>query len=408
MNEAALGAGAAPSGWLSIERPSPILTDMNSINTAINAAPNQVRRFILENQPVRGYWVELDSAWQALRAHQHYSPVVQNLLGEAVSASVLLAATLKFEGTLTLQLEGKGDLRLLVAQCTNDFRVRAVARLREEVTDSAPASTDAAPGASGDRSASGAARPEGQARSAEDASSAQLGEPREVVSGVFDLGPRADGLDPFLVFPKAVDALAAAAFRELVGENGRVIVTIEGGDTGMRYQGIVPLDGDSLGACLESYFASSEQLPTRLQLAANNERTVGLLLQKLPEPGGVEMEADSASALAWHDAERGIAAIRPADLVGASLQPLLEERFGQRDVRVFKGSPVEFSCRCSPARVAGLLRSLGAEEVKDVLREQGAVEVTCEFCQRPYKFDAFAVEQLFAPGATPDVGQSVH
>jgi molecular chaperone Hsp33 len=367
---------------------------MNSINTAINAAPNQVRRFILENQPVRGYWVELDSAWQALRAHQHYSPVVQNLLGEAVSASVLLAATLKFEGTLTLQVEGKGDLRLLVAQCTNDFRVRAVARLSEEAAEAAPKGADAV-GDSADAELS-------------DASSTQTGESREVASGVFDLGPRADGSDPFLVFPKAVDALAAAAFRELVGENGRVIVTIEGGDTGMRYQGIVPLDGDSLSACLESYFASSEQLPTRLQLAANNDRTVGLLLQKLPEPGGVEMEEDSPSALAWQDAERGIAAIRPAALLGTSLQLLLEERFGQRDVRVFKGSAVEFSCRCSPARVAGLLRSLGAEEVKDVLREQGAVEVTCEFCQRPYKFDAFAVEQLFAPGATPDVGQSVH
>jgi len=381
---------------------------MNSINTAINAAPNQVRRFILENQPVRGYWVELDSAWQALRAHQHYSPVVQNLLGEAVSASVLLAATLKFEGTLTLQLEGKGDLRLLVAQCTNDFRVRAVARLREEVSDAAPGSAEAATGGSSERSAGGTARSAAEARDGEGASSARLAERREVVSGVFDLGPRAEGADPFLVFPKAVDALTAAAFRELVGENGRVIVTIEGGDSGMRYQGIVPLDGDSLSACLESYFASSEQLPTRLQLAANNDRTVGLLLQKLPEPGGVEMEPDSPSAVAWHDAERGIAAIRPADLVGASLQPLLEERFGQRDVRVFTGSAVEFSCRCSPARVAGLLRSLGAEEVKDVLREQGAVEVTCEFCQRPYKFDAFAVEQLFAPGATPDVGQSVH
>jgi molecular chaperone Hsp33 len=227
-------------------------------------------------------------------------------------------------------------------------------------------------------------------------------------AGIFDLGARADGMDAFAILPKVADALSAASFRQLVGENGRVIVTIEGGDNGMRYQGIVPLDGDSLAECLESYFASSEQLPTRLRLAANGDRTVGLLLQKLPEPGGVDMEEGSPSAVAWRDAERGIAAIRAADLVGASLQPLLEERFGQRDVRVFKGASVEFSCRCSQARVAGLLRSLGVEEVRDVLREQGAVEVTCEFCQRPYKFDAFAVEQLFAPGATPDVGQSVH
>src|SRR5687767_15848917 len=111
--------------------------------TTISVAPNQVRRFIIENQPVRGYWVDLDSAWQSLRAHQHYARPVQDLLGEAVSASVLLAATLKFEGTLTLQLEGKGDLRLLVAQCSNDFRVRAVARLTDE-TGSSSASEDEA------------------------------------------------------------------------------------------------------------------------------------------------------------------------------------------------------------------------------------------------------------------------
>ena len=363
---------------------------MNSINTAINVAPNEVRRFTLENQPVRGYWVDLASAWQALRAHQHYTPAVQNLLGEAVSASVLLAATLKFEGTLTLQLEGKGEVRLLVAQCSNDFKVRAVARLSEEAAASTPSTAP--------ESEAGDSGPEESAQS----------ESRTSVSGVFDLGPRAEGASPFAIFPKAADALAAASFRQLVGDSGRVIVTIEGGNNGMRYQGIVPLNGDSLAECLESYFASSEQLPTRVRLAANGDRTVGLLLQKLPEPGGAEMEEGSPSAVAWHDAERGIAAVRPGDLVGASLQPLLEERFGQRDVRVFKGAPVEFSCRCSQARVAGLLRSLGADEVRDVLREQGAVEVTCEFCQHPYKFDAFAVEQLFAPGATPDAGQSVH
>src|SRR5262245_2166598 len=244
---------------------------MTSNTPAINAAPNEVRRFILENQPVRGYWVDLDSAWQSLRAHQHYTPAVQNLLGEAVSASVLLAATLKFEGTLTLQLEGKGDVRLLVAQCSNDFKVRAVARLSEEASAAGDAAA-AQPGRSGSAQSETVASAAGES-----------GEGREVFSGVFDLGPRAGGSDTFAILPKAADALAAASFRQLVGENGRVIVTIEGGDSGMRYQGIVPLDGNSLAECLESYFASSEQLPTRLRLAANDDRTVGLLLQKLPE-----------------------------------------------------------------------------------------------------------------------------
>ena len=385
--------------------PSPILVRMNSPIRAIGAAPNEVRRFIIEDQPVRGYWVDLDSAWQSLRAHQHYPRPVQDLLGEAVSASVLLAATLKFEGTLTLQLEGRGDLRLLVAQCSNDFRVRAVARMNETASD------DSVDDDSDDESEDDDDVDAADFSEAGDTDvAADTGE--GAVPGVFDLGPGAPGLELFASFPKATDALSAAAFRKLVGQDGRVIVTIEGGDSGarngVRYQGIVPLTGDSLADCLETYFASSEQLPTRVRLAANDKRTVGLLVQKLPEPGGVEAEEGSPSAEAWQDAERGIAAVRLDSLVAASLQSVLEESFGHRDMRVFQGSPVEFSCRCSPARVAGLLRSLGADEVRDVLREQGAVEVTCEFCQRPYKFDAFAVEQLFAPGATPEGPHSLH
>jgi molecular chaperone Hsp33 len=304
---------------------------------AIDTAPNEVRRFIIENQPVRGYWVDLQSAWQELRAHQNYPKPVRDLLGEAVSASVLLAATLKFEGTLTLQLEGKGNVRLLVAQCSHDFRVRAVARFDEDA-----------------------------------------------------------------------ETEDTATFRDLVGEDGRVVVTIEAAEREMRYQGIVPLGGASLSECLEEYFASSEQLPTRVRLAADERRTVGLLVQKLPERGGVDAEEDSPAAIAWRDAERGIQAVSASDLVDVSLQSLLERRFGQQDLRVFKGSPVQFTCRCSPSRVAGLLRSLGADEVRDVLREQGRVEVTCEFCQRPYRYDASAVEQLFDPTSTDDPPASVH
>src|SRR5579871_913064 len=147
---------------------------------------DEVRRFIVENRPVRGHWVRLDSAWQELCAHANYPPAVRELLGQAVAASVLLAATLKFRGTLTLQLEGNGAIRLLVAQCTHDFRLRAVARYDEAIVA----------GINGD----------------------------------------------------------ADAFRRLVGNSGRVAVTIEADERSMRYQGIVPLSGESLADCLETYF----------------------------------------------------------------------------------------------------------------------------------------------------------
>jgi molecular chaperone Hsp33 len=331
--------------------------------TAIPTAPNEVRRFIVENQPVRGYWVDLEGAWKDLRAHTDYPPAVRDLLGEAVSAAVLLAATLKFEGTLTLQLEGQGHVRLLVAQCSHDFRVRAVARLSDE---------------------------EDQA---------------EDPAGVVDLGERSSGADPFIDLGRAA---SKSGFRRLVGEGGRVLVTIEAAEREMRYQGIVPLSGDSLSECLEEYFASSEQLPTRVRLAADGHRAVGLLVQKLPERGGEEAEQGSEAALAWRAAERGIESVQPAELVGTSFQNILSHRFGDQDVRVFKGSAVQFACRCSEERVVGVLKTLGAEEVRDVLREQGAVEVTCEFCQRPFRFDAFAVEQLFAPDTASPRPTSLH
>ncbi|MBX5461409.1 MAG: Hsp33 family molecular chaperone HslO [Steroidobacteraceae bacterium] len=369
--------------------------------TELKTIPNEVRRFIVENQPVRGYWVDLESAWQDLRAHQDYPAAVRDLLGEAVSASVLLAATLKFQGTLTLQLEGQGQVRLLVAQCTHDFRVRGVARLRGQDVDEESDEDDTDDAAAPDSLASAVADAAGA--TGEDAG----GAPGFEHGRVIDLGALASAeRNPFALPPQADDS--AAEFRRLVGEDGRIVVTIEASEKEMRYQGIVPLTGSSLSECLEEYFASSEQLPTRVRLAADGRRAVGLLVQKLPERGGEEARPDSAAAAAWRDAERGIQAVQTAQLLGTSLQSLLESRFGRQDLRVFKGAPVQFSCRCSLARVAGLLKTLGQDEVRDVLREQGAVEVTCEFCQRPYRFDAVAVEQLFAPDSDLDRVHSLH
>lgn len=91
------------------------------------AAPGELRRFLLEAHPVRGQWVRLGDAWNELRNVQTYPPAVEALLGQTVAAAVLLAATLKFEGKLTLQLSGNGRVPLLVAQCTHQFEIRATA-----------------------------------------------------------------------------------------------------------------------------------------------------------------------------------------------------------------------------------------------------------------------------------------
>jgi molecular chaperone Hsp33 len=298
---------------------------------------DEVRRFIFEDRPVRGHWVRLDNAWRDLRAHQDYPAVVRDLLGEAVSAAVLLAATLKFEGTLTLQLQGNGAVRLLVAQCTNDFRLRAVARFDAD----------------------------------------------RIGAGELD-------------------------FRALVGHEGRLTVTIEASERDSRYQGVVPLTGGTLAESLEAYFGSSEQLPTRVRLIANDASAAGLLVQKIPGSGGHDRSDDESVDSAWRAAQEGIEGIEPTRLFVLSVEPLLESAFPGRDVRLFRGAPVKFECRCSPERVSGVLRSLGETEVRDILREQGSVAVTCEFCQRPYRFDSVDVEGLFAPGPAPGQPSSLH
>ncbi len=89
---------------------------------------DRVHRFLVADQAVRGQIVRLGSTWQALREHAEYPQPVRQLLGEAVSAAVLLASSLKFEGLLTLQIESAGAVRLMVVQCTHDFRLRGVAR----------------------------------------------------------------------------------------------------------------------------------------------------------------------------------------------------------------------------------------------------------------------------------------
>ena len=158
----------------------------------------------------------------------------------------------------------------------------------------------------------------------------------------------------------------------------------------------MPLTGASLADSLETYFASSEQLPTRVLLAADGERGVGFLLQKLPDPANAD-ESDMKEI--WEDAQRGVERLSTTDLLLRPVEELLERGFAAHDMRLFEGTPVQFECRCSQGRVSSLLRALGPNEVRDVLKEQGAVTVTCEFCHRPYRFDAVDVEALFADGA---------
>lgn len=167
---------------------------------------------------------------------------------------------------------------------------------------------------------------------------------------------------------------------------GRVVLTASA-PGGERYQGVVALEGESLADALQTYFDQSEQLPTRLWLAADGRRATGLLLQRLP---GTSEDDDT-----WPRTLMLAGTLRDEELLGLSAEPLLYRLFHEERVRLFEPEPVSFRCGCSRERIEGLLRSLGRDEVDAVLAEQGVVEVTCEFCNRVYRVDAVDVAMLF-------------
>ncbi len=167
---------------------------------------------------------------------------------------------------------------------------------------------------------------------------------------------------------------------------GQLVLTINAKNRD-RYQGIVPLEGASIGAALEGYFASSEQLPSRFWLAVSAKRAVGMMLQRLP--GLTEDEDD------WNRAVTLADTVQPQELLQQSTPDLLRRLFYEEEVRLFEPEPVAFRCGCSRQRVADNLRALGRNEIDDIIAEQGLVEVTCEFCNRGYQFDAVDARSLF-------------
>ena len=317
-----------------------------------------LHRFMFEQYPIRGHLVHLDAAWRALIEHREYPEAIRDTLGEAAAASLLLAATIKFEGVLSLQLQGDGPMHLMLAQCTSGLGVRGLARYRE-----------------GSFAGTGAGAGTGVGAAA---------------------GARA--------------GIGAAGIVDLIGA-GNLTVTLETDDGSQRYQGIVPISGRRLAESLQVYFENSEQLPTRLWLHADASGASGMLLQRLPI-ADASRGAHAADVTAVDDAWRRV------QLIGETLTPqemrtladaeILHRLFNEDDVRLFEPAPVYFRCRCSRERVSGMLQGLGEAETRSVLAERGEVEVRCDFCNRAYVFDAVDVAQLFNTGVASGSGSSVH
>ena len=305
-----------------------------------NLRSDALKKFLFDDRSVRVESVRIEQAWLAAQAHQQYPAPVTALLGELVAASTLLAANLKFDGSLLLQLQGDGAIALMVVECRADLSIRATVKMRERPL---PAAGDL----------QSMLNPGGTAKFI-------------VV------------LDP----PKHTPGRQA-------------------------YQGIVPLEGNSVAQALEQYMLRSEQLHTRIWLAADALHCSGLLIQRLPLQGGAQQTEIETADESWARAQHLAQTLTPAEMLSTDQDTLLHRLFWQETLLVFESQPITWKCSCTHERVMDMLRMLGKAEVDDILQEQGKVEVACEFCGLPYVFDALDTEALFQ--STTVVGsKSVH
>ena len=193
----------------------------------------------------------------------------------------------------------------------------------------------------------------------------------------------------------AEEGTVSRDLREL-GPDAVLAITIENpshdGREPMRYQGLVALEADSLAGAFEDYFLRSEQLPTRLLLAADGNSAAGLMLQKLP---GDEGDGDG-----WSRAGALFDTLSPHELLEWTGEQLMTRLFHEDGVRMLGAKPLAFGCSCSRERVESMLTSLGEEEAHAALADGEAV-VRCEFCGQSYRFSTEQIAGLFTPG--PDV-----
>ncbi len=329
---------------------------------------SELHKFLFDGLPVRGMLVRLTDSWQDILARRQqaggYPQAVTELLGEMTAAAVLMQANIKFNGALVLQIMGDGPVKLAVAEVQPDLSLRATAKVVGEV----------APG-----------------------------------------------------------PLDGVGLSNLVNVNnqGRCAITLDPKDRlpGQQpYQGVVPLYDDQrhpihrVSDVLAHYMLQSEQLDTRLVLAANDQVAAGLLIQRLPVKGEANLagqgtarsnEDDIGLSEDYNRIAILAASLKRDELLTLDVDTILHRLFWEEPHTRFVPQSGEngprFACSCSKERVSHMLRSLGATEVESIIAEQGQVEVGCDFCGAHYRFDPVDAAHIFTqPVATPPVEPGTH
>ncbi|WP_296001016.1 Hsp33 family molecular chaperone HslO [Rugamonas sp.] len=190
---------------------------------------------------------------------------------------------------------------------------------------------------------------------------------------------------------------------------GRFVITLDPSDKmpGQQpYQGIVPLDGDDVATVIENYMLRSEQLDTKLWLAADDNVARGLLLQKLPHHGGKAEAAPLSEEDALETWNRAVilgSTLKQQELLETGIDVLMQRLFWEETIRVFDPVHPSFHCTCTREKVGNMLKMLGRPEVDSVLDELGSVGVNCDFCGQHYEYDKVDCAQLFATDAPVEV-----
>lgn len=308
---------------------------------------DELHKFLFEGLPVRGMLVRLSGGWREVLARREaigpFPAPVRALLGEMAAAVTLMQANIKFNGSLILQIFGDGPVKLAVAEARSDLSFRATAKVVGDVPDSA----------------------------------------------------------------------RLEAMLNLHGK-GRCAITLDPQDRlpGQQpYQGVVPLHGDqreplqALSQVLEHYMLQSEQLDTRLVLAANDEVAAGLLIQRLPVQGeknlsgvNVANEDQIGQSEDFNRIAHLAATLTQQELLTLDPDTILRRLFWEEPLLRFEPQVPAFGCSCSRDRVRSMLGGLGREEADSILAERGDIEIGCDFCGQQYRFDAVDVGELFTPG----------
>ncbi len=286
--------------------------------------PRGVTPFHLRDRPVRGRLVRLGPLADALLTRHANAAPVTALAGQALALTAGLAAALKFRGSFSLQAKGCGPVTMLLADCTDTGALRGYARADAERL-------------------------------------AALPEP----------------------------ATAAG----LLGQ-GYLAFTCDQGAEMERYQGIVAIEGETLAAMTGAYFRTSEQLEAHVQLAAAETpagwRAGALILERVAGQGGIDPGlTEDGQEEAWRTALALASTLTEAELLDDALPPerLLARLFrAEGGLEVDRARALSYGCRCSRARLAGVLDGFPADDL-DHMAEGGTITMNCEFCNLGFAFD---------------------